>query len=183
MDHNVNEALKQLLVPIDRLSPDPNNARAHDDRSIDAIATSLKEYGQLKPVIALPGGRVVAGNGTLAAAKKLGWKKIAVVRIHDEAKAKAFAVLDNRSAELSEWNPQALAKVLEEIAAQQAGLDPAELVGFSQEEIDAIILGGAPLPSGGQPREYDESAADGAPLPPLPRGEVACPSCGHKFAP
>lgn len=177
----INPALEKLAVPLKVLRSDPENARRHEQRSIDAIKQSLAEYGQQKPIVVLTDGTVVAGNGTLEAAKQLGWGRLAVVKFDDPKKAKAFALMDNRSAELSGWDEAQLARTLEELAA--TGDWRAELVGFTQEEMDQLVLGGAPLPGGGVAREYDESTADGAPPPPPPKGEVSCPGCGHRFTP
>jgi predicted RNA methylase len=74
------EGLRELAVPIDELHVDPANARtAH---ALDRIATSLKAYGQRKPIIAnrLQHGKtgdivldLFAGSGTtLIACERLG---------------------------------------------------------------------------------------------------------------
>ncbi len=91
--------LERLAVDIAELHGDPRNARKHDERNIAAIVSSLREFGQQKPIIALQDGTVIAGNGTLEAATKLGWKRIAVVRFADADKARAYAIADNRSSE------------------------------------------------------------------------------------
>ena len=55
--------LLKLARPIADLSPDPANARHHDEISIDAIAASLRRFGQQKPIVVDPKGVVIAGNG------------------------------------------------------------------------------------------------------------------------
>ncbi len=54
-----------------------------------------------------------AGNGTLIAAKALGWKTISIVR-SDLAKTEltAYAIADNRTAELAEWDTDILSATL-----------------------------------------------------------------------
>jgi len=81
--------LAPLARPITSLHEDPQNARKHDKRNLEAIAKSLAEFGQRKPIVALHDGTVIAGNGTLAAARSLGWQEIAVATFEDEAKAGA----------------------------------------------------------------------------------------------
>ena len=78
------EGLRVLAVPIDELHVDPANART--GHALDRIASSLKAYGQRKPIIAnrLQNGKIEAGNGTWQAAKKLGWSHIAVVYVEDD---------------------------------------------------------------------------------------------------
>ena len=56
---------------------DPDNVRKHTQRNLQTIVESLKEFGQRKPIV-LKDNVVVAGNGTLEAAKLLGWTHIDV---------------------------------------------------------------------------------------------------------
>ena len=104
-------------VLIDDLELDPVNARKHDDKNLQAIAESLKQFGQRKPIVVW-GRTVVAGNGTLVAARSLGWKEIQVARIPDdwdEQRVMAYALADNRSAELAEWDEQVLSEQLKQL--------------------------------------------------------------------
>jgi len=117
------------LVNIDDLDLDPRNARKHDAKNLKAIADSLEQFGQRKPIVVW-GKTVVAGNGTMAAARTLGWKQIEIVRVPDDWSAdqvKAYALADNRSAELAAWDEQVLASQLLEL--QEAEFD-IELLGF-----------------------------------------------------
>jgi DNA modification methylase len=97
--------LEPLLRPVDSLTLDPKNARNHPDRNLDAIKESLARFGQQKPIVVAQDGVVLAGNGTLAAARALGWTHIAVVVTDLKgADARGFALADNRTAELAEWD-------------------------------------------------------------------------------
>lgn len=121
--------MKVELVQIDDLDLDPKNARKHDAKNLKAIADSLEQFGQRKPIVVW-GRTVVAGNGTMAAARSLGWKEITIVRVPDDWNAdqvKAYALADNRSAELAAWDEQVLASQLLEL--QEAEFD-IELLGF-----------------------------------------------------
>jgi hypothetical protein len=102
--------LEHLAVSIDQLHHDPSNARKHGQKNLEAIKASLHKFGQRKPIIVQKDGMVVrAGNGTLAAAKELGWKQIAAVVLDDDnATASQFAIADNRTAELAEWDEDIL---------------------------------------------------------------------------
>jgi site-specific DNA-methyltransferase (adenine-specific) len=96
---------------------DPRNARKHDGKNLQAIAESLKQFGQRKPIVVW-GEIVVAGNGTLGAAKSLGWTEITVARVPDDwdkDRVTAYALADNRSAELAEWDEQVLTEQLKEL--------------------------------------------------------------------
>tara|TARA_Y100000296_G_scaffold87065_1_gene129569 strand:- start:1510 stop:2256 length:747 start_codon:yes stop_codon:yes gene_type:complete len=114
MNHNVNPDLENLLVPIEQLETLPNNPRKGN---ISAIAASYKEFGQVKPIVAVDNqdgtGTVIAGNHQLAAAKQLGWTHIAVLHVpFDHDKAIAFALADNRTSELGEDNQELLHDML-----------------------------------------------------------------------
>jgi site-specific DNA-methyltransferase (adenine-specific) len=109
--------VKVEIVAVDSLELDPNNARRHDKKNLDAIAGSLREFGQRKPIVVWR-DRVVAGNGTLVAARSLGWSEIAVARCPDdwdEQRVMAYALADNRSAELAEWDEQVLSDQLKQL--------------------------------------------------------------------
>jgi DNA modification methylase len=97
---------------------DPENARKHSQKNLDAIKASLTKFGQRKPIVTNSAGVILAGNGTVEAARSLGWDHIEVVVVPsdwDEATARAFALADNRTAELAEWDENVLAKQLLEL--------------------------------------------------------------------
>jgi ParB family chromosome partitioning protein len=112
--------LQTETLKIASLTPDPTNARKHDKRNLDAIKASLKLFGQRKPIVVTGANLIVAGNGTVEAAKELGWSEIDVVRIPkdwDAEQVKAYALADNRTAELAEWDTQVLTDQLLELDA------------------------------------------------------------------
>lgn len=136
--------LDRLMTKIDDLSEDPSNARSHGDRSIVQIAASLERFGQQKPIVVRE-GVVIAGNGTLVAARdRLGWKEIAAVEFKgSEDQAKAFAIADNRVAELSFWDDDRLATALKDIQGEfsldDIGFSEAEFMKLIQDSEDATI--------------------------------------------
>jgi hypothetical protein len=96
---------------------DPENARKHSKRNIEAIAGSLATFGQRRPLVVWD-GIVIAGNGTLEAAKSIGWTQIEVTRVpadwtHEQARA--YALADNRTSELADWDHEILADQLIEL--------------------------------------------------------------------
>jgi ParB-like chromosome segregation protein Spo0J len=112
--------LRLESVLISSLSLDSTNARRHDSKNLASIEGSLRLFGQRKPIVVTNTNIVVAGNGTLEAAKKLGWSEIDVVRIPTDWTAeqvKAYALADNRTAELAEWDAKILANQLIELDA------------------------------------------------------------------
>ena len=133
---------------ISELKPDPENARKHDAANLRAIKSSLTAFGQRKPIVVTSDNIVAAGNGTLQAAKELGWLDINVVRIPDDwsaAQVKAFALADNRTAELAEWDSDVLASQAIELEAlgielESFGFTESDLGVFDVKPIDAPSL-------------------------------------------
>jgi DNA modification methylase len=121
-------------LDITDLTPDPKNARQHDAKNLKAIEGSLSQFGQRKPIVITEDNVIVAGNGTVTAAKNLGWETIEAVRVPADwssDQVKAFALADNRTAELATWSPEVLAAQLVELEA--AGFEIAEF-GFDKIE-------------------------------------------------
>ena len=120
------------------LSNDPANARKHNDRNIDAIIASLRRFGQQKPIVIDKTNIVRAGNGTLEAARRLGWESIDCVTTSLQGSdAIAYAIADNRTAELAEWDSDILAAQLSGLLTDDEAL--ANAASFSAEEIEAML--------------------------------------------
>ena len=120
------------------LSNDPANARKHNDRNIDAIIASLRRFGQQKPIVIDKTNIVRAGNGTLEAARRLGWESIDCVTTSLQGSdAIAYAIADNRTAELAEWDEDTLAAQLNGLLTESEEI--ALAAGFTPEEIEAML--------------------------------------------
>ena len=119
---------------ISDLTLDPQNARTHSQKNLDAIKKSLTQFGQRKPIVVTHDGLVLAGNGTMEAAKSLGWDHIDVTITPadwDLNTARAYALADNRTAELAEWDENVLAKQLLELIDADFDI---EAIGFEMPE-------------------------------------------------
>jgi hypothetical protein len=137
--------LQLLAVEVATLNPAPNNARRHVlDKDVPVLAESLRRYGQRKPIVAKRAymgvvNAVLAGNGTILAAQSLGWTHIAVAWVPDEwtdEHAQEYALLDNRTAELSEWDLQELGSQLGAIQARGGNL---EELGWQPHEAAPLV--------------------------------------------
>lgn len=120
-------------VDITTLTLDPDNARGHE-KGVPELAESLKKFGQQKPVVVWGDNVVIAGNGLLEAAVSLGWTKFAIVRVPKnwtKAKARAFALADNRTAELSEWKLPDVAKQLFELTSLKFDMNSLGFLNFN----------------------------------------------------
>lgn len=160
-------AIESLAVPVDSVVPDAANVRTHGEKNLAAIKASLQRFGQTKPIVVRKAGRVVlAGNGTLAAAKALGWEKIAVVEVDvSDAEGMALAIADNRTAELAEWDQEALLATLRQIEETV----PAAALGFSADDLTRLLAAVSPAvvvsdPSGEWAGMPDYSHEDKTPV-------------------
>jgi ParB-like chromosome segregation protein Spo0J len=117
-------------VSISSLTAYPTNPRRGD---IDAIALSLTAHGQYRPIVVQASTKfVLAGNHTLKAAKKLGWKKIKVVLVDvDEDTAKKIVLADNRLTDLAAYNEPLLKSLLQ-------ALPELDGTGFTQSEVETL---------------------------------------------
>jgi len=112
---------------VDELIPYVNNPR-HNDQAVDAVASSIKNFGFKVPIIVDAGNEIVAGHTRLKAAKKLGLEEVPVIIADDldEGQVRAFRLADNKTAEFSEWDYEILMAeldLLEDIDMEQFGFD------------------------------------------------------------
>lgn len=155
-------------VEVASLVSDPANVRTHDEKNLEAIKGSLARFGQQKPIVVGADGVVIAGNGTLAAARSLGWSMVDIVRSSLRgSEATAYAIADNRTAELAAWDDEALASQLAALANEDENLLIAS--GFSIHELDALRI-----PNFGPASIEDQGRLD-------EKAKCKCPECGHEF--
>src|SRR5699024_119135 len=79
-----------------------NNAKVHSEEQVTKIASSIKEFGFVNPIIIDGDNGVIAGHGRLMAAKKLGLDDVPVLEVDHltEAQRKAYILADNRLGEV-----------------------------------------------------------------------------------
>lgn len=170
--NRVAPSLKGLLVPIETLVLDPLNARLHPERNIEAIMDSLCLYGQRKPISVTIDRKkrrvVMAGNGTLEAARKLGWTKVAAAIDDDlsETEALGYGLADNRTAELAKWDFEVVAK-LDHIIAEQSH----PTVGWTAQELEVL-----------RAHEFVQPPEDFPEVDETIEVEHECPKCGYRFS-
>jgi DNA modification methylase len=124
-----------VVLPLDRLRPDPNNCRLHGDRNMHAIKGSLILFGQCSPLtVRADNMMIAAGNGRWRAMKELGWTKAAVSIIPmTDTEFAAYSLADNRTAELASWNLETM-KRMEALVSGGGG----HMLGWTDEEIMAL---------------------------------------------
>ncbi len=126
-------------ISLDKLKLDPKNARKHDDKNIKMIAASLKEFGQQRLPVVRKDFTVIAGNGTIMAAKSLNWNSINVVISDlDDNKALAYSLADNQIATTSSWDLEVYGLNLQEIKDAN-WLKDWNAIGFEKDEVNLFL--------------------------------------------
>lgn len=125
------------VVPITKIHPDPRNARIHSERNINEIKKSIRDYGQQKAIVVDKTGMILAGNGFYQAAVELGLPKIQIqISNLTGNMARAYAISDNRTGELSAFDQKILAGLIKDLTADEdlMSLLDGEVAGFLAAE-------------------------------------------------
>ena len=122
-------------IPVGQLKPYAKNARKHEEYDVGQIAESIERYGFNDPVgIWGKDNIIVEGHGRLLAAKKLGMKEVPCIRLDDltDKQRREYAILHNKTAELSSWDFDLLAEDIGELDFSGFDID----WGFTEEGQD-----------------------------------------------
>ena len=124
-------------VLVSDLIPYARNSRTHSEVQINKIASSIKEFGFLNPVLIDKDNGIIAGHGRVMAAQKLGLKEVPVLQIGhlSETQKRAYIIADNRLALDAGWDDEMLRVEFAELADDGFNL---ELTGFDLVEIKAL---------------------------------------------
>lgn len=116
------------------------NARIHSAKQLNQIAESIEAFGFVNPILVDTDDRIVAGHGRADAARKLGLATVPVIRLEhlSEAELRAYAIADNRLAELAGWDRDVLALELADLITIDSDFD-VSVTGFDHAEIDLAI--------------------------------------------
>lgn len=130
--------MKIEIIEVARLKPNPQNARRHPKRQLEQIGASIKEFGFIRPVLVDGSLGIIAGHGSVEAAKLIGLAKVPVVR-QDHLTPKqvqAYVIADNKLAENSEWDDDLLR---EEIGALDLGGFDLSILGFDDKQLGNLL--------------------------------------------
>lgn len=130
------------LVALDKLRPNPRNARTHSKAQIKQISVSIREFGFNNPILVDDEYVVIAGHGRLQAARHLGISEAPVVRLShlNAAEKRAYILADNKIALNAGWDGELLAAELGDLAVLLPELDlDLEITGFDTGQIDIML--------------------------------------------
>ena len=117
------------------LSAPPTHARKHNAKQVEQVAASIDRFGFVVPIVADNEGMIAAGVARWEAAKLRRLEAVPVIRAQflSEADRRAFALADNRLAELSEWDEELLKGELEFLFEQDYDFG---VTGFDLGDLD-----------------------------------------------
>ena len=152
--------------PIGELKPYKNNPRIND-KAVDAVAASIKEFGFKQPCVIDTDNVLICGHTRLKAAQKLGLSEIPCILADDltDDQIKAFRLADNKTAELAEWDFSLLDFELENI-----DMDMSEF-GFEIGTDDIEDF------------DYNVDEKTDSEFTEKEENYVECPCCGMRFIP
>ncbi|MBN9308321.1 MAG: ParB N-terminal domain-containing protein [Devosia sp.] len=125
--------------PTANLRPGPR-VRKHPEAQIERIRASIRRFGFLCPPLIEPTGDIIAGVARVEAARRLGYDELPVlVASHlSAADIKAYRIADNKLAEMSTWDRDALRLEFEGIIEIDNTFD-LQFTGFDTAEIDLVL--------------------------------------------
>ncbi|WP_155735452.1 site-specific DNA-methyltransferase, partial [Gardnerella vaginalis] len=130
--------MQYYLADVSELIPYVRNARTHSEAQVAQIAASIREFGFLSPILVAEDNTILAGHGRLAAALKLGLKKVPCVKENHltETQKRAYIIADNKLSLNAGWDNELLAVELSELEGADFNLD---LLGFDEVELSSIF--------------------------------------------
>ena len=103
-------------IDIDKIRPYAGNQKEHPEKQIENIATSIREFGFIQPLVLDKENEIVIGHGRFLAAQKLELKTAPVVYVENLTKeqVRKLRIIDNKLNE-SSWNVEKLKADLDEL--------------------------------------------------------------------
>ena len=157
--------MKIVNKNVNDLIPYVNNPRLNDN-AVDAVASSIKNYGFKVPIVIDSGNEIVTGHTRLKAAKKIGLEEVPCIIADDltPEQIKAFRLADNKVGEFADWDFKLLESEFNELK------DTDLFTGFEDFEIDSLT---SSIDVDGFFEEAEEH--HGGPK------TATCPHCGETF--
>lgn len=130
--------VKVQYKKISSLKPNPRNSRSHPRAQRRKLRASIRRFRFINPVIVDDGGMILVGHERIEAAREEGYEEVPVIQVEHltEVEKKAYALADNKLAELAGWDMEILSLELESLLSMEMDI---ELTGFSTAEVDLIL--------------------------------------------
>lgn len=127
------------MTALTDIRPYERNPRIIPQAAVDAVARSIQAFGFRQPIVVDGNGVILAGHTRYRAAQQLGMTEVPVVWQTDitDIQARGYRIADNKVAELSAWDRDALDTEVRELA----GLGDIDIsaVGLADWELERIL--------------------------------------------
>lgn len=175
--------LKVEQLDLALVVPYSNNSKKHTNQQIDAVATSIEEFGFRSPILVWENEdrqfEIVAGHARAAAAQKLGMETVPCIICNDldDAQRRALTIVDNQTSLMTGFDHDMLDYELDTLGDiwdfTTLGFEPEMLTGASE------IVG----VSDGEPQEEKQFKNGEVDLDSFSdeRFDHECPKCHFKF--
>ena len=131
-------SIEVLEKNLSDLKENPDNPRDHSSKQVDQIASSIKEFGFVNPILIDEEDSIIAGHGRFKAAKKIKLKKVPTICLKglSENQKKALIIADNKIAINSSWNEDLLWNQIKQLTDIDFDIS---IIGFDKEQIIPFI--------------------------------------------
>lgn len=160
------------VVPIESVTPNPNNPNKHPPAQIELLAKIITGQGWRNPIVVSDrSGFITKGHGRLDAAQHAGFSEVPIDVQYYQSDAAEWAdvLADNRIAEFSERDPYQVHEILRDHIPEDYDT---ELTGYDHQAIDDLlkyINDDTPPPPGDDDGGHPTGEGD------------PCPYCGQKI--
>ncbi len=156
------EQLRVEYRKVETLIPFARNPRTHSEAQVAKLASSIVEFGWTQPILVDGANGIIAGHGRLAAARKLDLVEVPVIELGHltAAQKRAYVIADNRLALDAGWDEELLSLELAELS--EAGYD-LSMTGFTNEEIEELLVGAEQALQDESSDETEDDATDEVP--------------------
>lgn len=158
------------------ITPYWRNPRRIPAQAVEAVAESIERYGYVQPIVVDSAGVVIVGHTRLQALKQM---KVAEVQVYvtdmDEAKAREYRIVDNKTSEMTTWDHAALVLELREF--EQGLLDRF----FPEVDLEIEMVASAGAVTENEIAWQTDKVGSITEAADTPTTEVVCPSCFHTF--
>lgn len=127
------------MTALTQIKPYDRNPRIIPQAAVDAVARSIQAFGFRQPIVVDGNGVILAGHTRYRAAQQLGLTEVPVVWQTDitEIQARGYRIADNKVAELSAWDRDALDVEVRELA--DLGDIDIGAIGLADWELERIL--------------------------------------------
>lgn len=125
------------------LRPPPRILHDNGSRQMSAIRASIANFGFLNPILIDEENRIICRHARWVAAKDLGLPMVPVIRVDHmtEEQKRLYAIVENQTGALGEWNEDALRLEFGELLDLTIDREfSIELSGFAMSEIDDLLV-------------------------------------------